>query len=137
MRAQLSQKFGVPFRPLALKLSTGGMHEFDAVSEDRRIVASIKTAGGRTASGRFPVGKIKSTEAELYYLALVPAEVRLLVLTSREFYAMMKRRLEGRLAPGISLELVLLPSEMEEEVRRIRRVASREVAPTRTRTGGK
>jgi len=41
----------------------------------------------------------------------------------------MERRLEGRLAPGISLEPVPLPPEMEEEVNRVRRVAGKEVTP--------
>jgi len=62
---------------------TGGAHEFDAVSDDLSIVPAIKAAGGRTASARIPSGKIKNAEAELYYLTLVPAEVRLLVLASR------------------------------------------------------
>ncbi|MGQ9498677.1 MAG: hypothetical protein ACUVRC_10340 [Desulfotomaculales bacterium] len=117
-------KFGMTFRPRTVKLLIGGTHEFDAVSDDLSIVAAIKAAGGR-----IPSGKVKGAEAELYYLTLVPAEVRLLVMTSPEFYRITERRLERRLAPDISLELVPLPLEMEEEVDRVRRVASKEVTP--------
>lgn len=85
VRSELSREFGVPFRPDMVELVIGGTHEFDAVSPDLRIVAAIKTAGGKTRNKKNPSGKIKDVEAELYYLTLVPAEVRLLVVTSREF----------------------------------------------------
>ncbi|MCL6447252.1 MAG: hypothetical protein K6U04_03725 [Armatimonadetes bacterium] len=131
VRKELAREFGIAFKPRLLTLITGGKHEFDAVSDDGTIVASIKTAGGKTARGRVPSGKIKNAEAELYYLTLVSASKRLLVFTSQEFYQIMSARLEGRLAPGLSLKLVLLPRNMQEEIKRIQRVASNEVSKLR------
>lgn len=137
VRQKLAEEFRVNFEAREIPLSTGGTHEFDAVSEDHRIVAAIKASGGRTASGRIPSGKIKSAEAELYYLSLAPAEKRLLVFTSPEFYKIMAKRLEGRLAPDIELKLVRLPAEIEEEVRRIQAAASMEVSPSAPTIGNK
>lgn len=130
VRQELSGEFRVAFKARKVLLSTGGTHEFDAVSEDFQIVAAIKASGGRTATGRIPSGKIKSAEAELYCLSLAPAEKRLLIFTSPEFYEIMSRRLKGRLASDIKLKLVRLPPYLEQEVARIQTAASREVSPS-------
>ncbi len=127
VRNALQEEYGVAFTSKILTLSTGGTHEFDAVSEDGTVVAAIRAAGGKTSRGRLPSGKMKSAEAELYYLCLVSAPVRMLVLTSPEFYEIMRRRLEGRLAPVITLKLIQLPPEIQSEVDRIHRIASLEV----------
>ena len=127
VRSALQEEYGVAFTSKILTLSTSGTHEFDAVSEDGTVVAAVKAAGGKTSRGRLPSGKMKSAEAELYYLCLVSAPVRMLVLTSPEFYEIMRRRLEGRLAPVITLKLIQLPPEIQSEVDRIHRIASLEV----------
>jgi hypothetical protein len=131
VRKALDREFGVHFEPRVLTLTTGGTHEFDAVSKDQKIVATIKSASGRTVSGRIPSGKIRAAEAELYYLTLVTAVHRLLVLTTPEFYEIMQKRLTKRLAPGISLKLVRLPGKIRTEVERVQRNASNEVSGER------
>lgn len=129
VRAQLAREFGVPFRPGVLQLVTGGTHEFDAVSEDGSVVAGIKAASGKTSGGRTPVGKIKSAIAELYFLSLVSVPRRILVLTDPEFYQILSKRLEGRLAEGLELKLIRLPADIQCQVDKVRRDASREVSP--------
>ena len=133
VRSVLQQEFGVSFEAQEVALSTGATQEFNAVSGDRSIVAAIKSASGRTAGGKIPSGKIKTAEAELYYLSLAQARTRLLVLTNPEFYEIMSKRLEGRLAPGISLRLVELPQEMQAKVSALQKVASKEVSPSSPR----
>lgn len=128
VREQLATEFGVPFRPKVLTLDTGGTHEFDAVSADGVVVAAIKAASGLTSGGKNPSGKIKTAIAELYYLSLVSAPVRLLILTNPEFHALLSRDVVGRLAPGLALKLVPLPTEMAKRVRQIQDEASREVS---------
>jgi hypothetical protein len=54
--------------------------------------------------------------------------MRVLVLTSPEFYKILSRKLVGRLADGLSLRLVSLPQEIQDQVERIQRVASEEVS---------
>lgn len=134
VREALAREFGIRFEPRVLALSTGGTHEFDAVSQDGRIVASIKSASGKTARGRIPSGKIKDAIAELYFLALVRAPVRMLVLTSPDFHDIMSQKLVGRLAPGLSLKLLVLPQEMQEQVKQVQKTASDEVSRLETRT---
>lgn len=129
VRTQLAGEFSAPFRARVLQLVTGGTHEFDAVSEDGKVVAGIKAASGKTLGGCTPVGKIKSAIAELYFLSLVSAPRRILILTDPEFYRILLNRLEGRLAEGLEVKLVQLPPEIEREVAKVRRDASREVSP--------
>jgi len=37
---------------------SGGVFDFDAVSDDGKIVASISTSGSKTATGKYAVGKM-------------------------------------------------------------------------------
>lgn len=111
-----------------LTLTTGGSHEFDAVVEDESIVASIKSLSGKTAGGNRPAAKYSSCLAELYFLSLVQAPKRLLVLTTPDFHAMFMRYIEGRLVPGVGIELLRLPDELQAEVDRVSALASGEVS---------
>ena len=51
VRAGLRQRHGIEFSKRKLRLTTEGEHEFDAVSADGKIVASIKAASARTSGG--------------------------------------------------------------------------------------
>lgn len=131
VRGQLADEFGQPFTSQILVLSTGGTHEFDAVSEDGRLVASIKSASGLTRGGRVPSGKIKDSTAELYYLSLVEAPRRLLILTDPEFYEIFLRTMAGRILDGLEVRAMLLPKDIRAEVDKVVAEASREVSPSR------
>jgi len=116
-----------------LPLVTGGKHEFDAVSADLRVVASIKSASGLTSGGNLPSGKINSCIAELYFLSLVSAPIRFLVLTNPEFHRIFAQKMKGRVAEGLRIKLVELTPEMAEAVRQVQAKASKEVSgPTRS-----
>ncbi len=54
VREQLAERYGQPFAPMVLRLAPGGTHESDAVSDDRRIVVSIKANSGLTSGGNHP-----------------------------------------------------------------------------------
>jgi hypothetical protein len=129
VRRQLQDEFGRSFRAEFLSLTPGGKHEFDAVSSDRDIVVSIKAASGLTASGKNPAGKIKDCVAELYYLSLVEAPIRRLVLTTPGFFDIFTRKTRGAVALGIEVVCVPLPPSMQVEVDEVVRKASREVTP--------
>ena len=129
VRSVLAQKHGTTFEKVSLTLTTGGKHEFDAVSADRAIVASIKATSGKTASGKMPQGKFNNALAELYYLSLVEAPQRMLVLTYPPFAALLKTKIAGALPSGIVIETVPLPPDMQTIVDRVLAVASKEVSP--------
>lgn len=129
VREQLQAIHGIPFRSRVLRLTTGGTHEFDAVSEDGSIVASIKSLSAKTKRGKRPAAKYSTCLAELYFLSLVDAPKRMLVLTTPEWHTMFERYIKDRLAPGLTIELLRLSPEVQQEVDRCRDVASNEVTP--------
>lgn len=95
VRDQLAAEFGQPFSARVLQLQPGGYHEFDAVSDDGSVVASVKSASGLTSGGNIPSGRIKDCLAELYYLSLVDAPIRRLVLTTPAFFAIFTSKTNG------------------------------------------
>ncbi len=64
----------------------------------------------------------------MYFLTLVNADVRLLVLTNPAFHAIFTRTTAGQIAPGIGVELLPLPSDMQRTVDGVTELASREMS---------
>lgn len=129
VRGELEEEFGQPFSSVVLPLGSGGVHEFDAVSQDRQIVASVKSASGLTATGKIPSGKIMSSTAELYFLSLVDAPSRMLVLTTPAFHEIFCKVMKGKVAPGLYVRCIPLPTEIQLAVDKIVAEASAEVSP--------
>lgn len=127
VRETLTARFDQPFSSQVLGLRPSGRHEFDAVSSDGQIVVSIKTNSGLTSGGNKPSGKINTCLAELYYLSLVDAPTRILVLTNPEFHGIFIAELRGAVAEGITIELLALPADMQIEVDKVTGRASREM----------
>jgi len=129
IREKLRSEYGQPFEKQFVDLTTGGPHEFDAVSKDGRIVASIKSASGKTAGGKNPSGKIKDSIAELYFLRLVKADRRILILTNHDFYQIFLKNLQGKIPFDLEVVNIPLPQDIEAEVRHVQARASKEVSP--------
>lgn len=129
VRERLAERHGQSFSKRFLQLTTGGSHEFDAVSNDGSIVVSIKAASGLTKSGKNPAAKVQGCIAELYYLSLVDAPTRILALTTPAFHTIFTRRIQGSLATGITIDLIPLPPDMQAEVDKVVAEAGREVSP--------
>ncbi len=131
VRSWLTQKFGKLFRSEFLELSGvkghPAKHEFDAVSEDRKIVCGIKTASWTTSGGKRGSGKVQGAYAELYFLSHVEAEQKHLVLTDHEFFENLRRDSQGKLAPDIDLLWCELPEHLQREVAAIRAESQREL----------
>ena len=127
IRAGLEEKFAQPFTPQVLILSGGAAREFDAVSGDGTVVVSIKTSSGLTSGGNIPSGKINGCIADLYYLSLLDAPVRWLVLTNPEFHEIFSKRMTGALPDGVEVKLVPLPEGLQAEVDGVIREASDEI----------
>lgn len=127
IRDRLAERFGQGFSPRLLPLAPGGAHEFDAVSSDGRIVASIKANSGLTSGGNHPTGKVATCLNEVYFLTLVDAEERLLVLTNPDFHTIFARATAGQIAPGVRVELLALPPDMQRTVDGVTALASKEM----------
>jgi hypothetical protein len=122
--------FGQQFRRERLRLESGGVFDFDAVSSDDQVVASISTSGGKTSSGKLAVGKLHKLRADMLFLIMVNAERRLMVLTEPDMYELcLKEQNGGRVPTGIEFHLVALPLELKNKLVKAREAASLEVRP--------
>ena len=133
----LPAKFQQSFAKRRLEVGTRtdgfpAYHEFDAVSSDAGIVASVKASSGFTAGRKPPDGKIKGAYAELYFLSLVTAPQRFLVLTDPEFHKIFLDTSDGKRPFGVQLLQITLPEEIQHELAEARAIASREVSPRRS-----
>lgn len=106
---------------------TYATHKFDAVSEDNTIVASIKSHSWLTSGGKLPSGKIGQIYQSLYFLSLVDAKTKLLILTDREAYEGFLIASDGKVAEGIEIKLCLLSPELQSLADKVHREASQEM----------
>ena len=131
VRQWLARKFGQLFEkqflPLTRVKDNAKSHEFDAVSQSKKIICAIKTASWKTSGGRRGSGKIQGAYAEIYFLDHVDAEEKYLVLTDAEFYENLKRDSHGRLPSNIGLLYCELPESLKIEVDKIRVTSRREL----------
>ncbi len=93
----------------------------------KKIVVSIKAHTGLTSGGKRPVGKISSSLNEIYFLTLVEAPTRILMLTNRSFYELFMRANMGKIPSDISVEHIELPLDMQVEVDAVTARARREM----------
>jgi hypothetical protein len=129
VRSRLAEQYGQGFDAAVLPLAPGGRHEFDAVSRDHRIVASVKANSGLTSGGNHPTGKVATCLNEVYFLTLVDAGERLLVLTNPAFHEIFTRATAGQIAHEVRVVLLSLPRGMQRTVDGVTARASREMSP--------
>lgn len=118
-------------KALPLRKKKGGtyaVHRFDAVSEDNSIVANIKSHSWLTSGGKRPAGKIGEIYESLYFLSLVEAKTKLLVLTDREAYEGFLQESDGKVAEDIEIKFCPLPPGLQLRVRRVQQKASQEMS---------
>jgi len=126
----MPHKFGRTFGRKSLVLSPGGEYSFDAVSEDKSIVAAISTSGARTSSGKNGVGKMLKIRSDMYFLLLADAENRMVVLTEADMFELcQKEKQNGRVPNTIEFVLAEIPNELVERLKHARQKASSEVSP--------
>lgn len=131
VREWLEARFGQPFSSRLLPLKgvhgVAKLHEFDAVSKDGSIVCGIRTSSWRTSGGKRGSGKVQGAFTELYFLNLVEAPQRYLVLTDPEFFRCFTSECDGRLAAGLTLLQCPLPPDLCREIDLIRAASRREL----------
>jgi hypothetical protein len=109
-----------------ITLTSGGRHEFDAVSEDGNIIAGIKSSSHKTSGGNLPSGKFAVLYQELYFLSLVNAPTKLLILTNQELFIDFVKRSEAKVAEGIQIRYCQLPADIIKQVNLVKKKASQE-----------
>lgn len=126
-RSWMHTHFGVRFSRERLPLRSGGVFDFDAVSDDRAIVATISTSGSKTAGGKNAVGKILKLRSDMLFLTLVEAKRRVIVLTERDMYDQCEKEMSGGRVPReIEFVCAKIPDELRTRLITSRTGASRE-----------
>lgn len=124
-------RFARSFSRKRLKLSSGGEYDFDAVSNEHDIVATISTSGARTAAGKSGVGKLLRVRSDIYFLLLADIGRRVVVLTEKDMHERCLLEQErGRVPRSIEFQHAELPVELRVRVQESRRAASKEVTPS-------
>ena len=123
-------EFGQGFHRERVSLSSGGVFDFDAVSEDRSTVAAISTSGAKTATGKHAVGKLLKIRSDMLFLVMAKAERRLVVLTERSMFDLCRKESEGgRVPEGIEFFHAEIPKVLAARLAQARSVASEETSP--------
>jgi hypothetical protein len=125
------KQYGQRFHRERLKLRSGGVFDFDAVSDDGKIVASVSTSAGKTASGKYGVGKMMKIRSDIYFLLLVDAQRKVVVFTERDMLDQFKREVDGGRVPSeIEFAFAEIPVELRQRLEQSREKASKEVTPS-------
>ncbi len=126
----MPKEYGQRFHRERVKLSSGGVFDFDAVSDDRTIIASISTSSGRTANGKLGVGKLNKLRSDMLFLLMAEGGRKLLCLTERDMLELCQKEVKGGRVPKmIEIVHVKVPADLDERLKAARDVASREVRP--------
>jgi hypothetical protein len=114
-----------------VNLSSGGVFDFDAVSDDSKIVACISTSGARTAGGNLAVGKLMKLRSDMLFLLMAEGDRKILLLTEQDMLEVcQKETIAGRLPTVIEIIHAQIPAELDARLRASRELASKEVRPT-------
>ena len=127
----LRRRFGRSFTKKNVRLKSGGEFEFDAVSDDDKVVANISTSSLRTVSGNRGSGKINKVRSDIYFLLLAEAaEKRVMLLTESDMHeAWLKQIDRGRVPDSIQIRCVEIPNPLREKLEAAQKKASDEVTP--------
>ena len=128
VRSDLAARTGVAFVKARVRFTIGGTWTFNAVAADKSVVATVMNSSGATSGGKKPVGKLRGAIAELYFLSLVEAPRRALVVTNRNFLQYLERELEGALSDGLEILLITLPEDLAAAVAGVTEAASDEMS---------
>ena len=129
-REWLLDHYGVRFSRERVSLSPGGVFDFDAVSDDGEIVATISTSSSHTSSGKLGVGKMMKIRSDAFFLLLAGAATKALVFTEEDMFEQwMAERTKGRIPSSIELLWARIPKELNDKLVAARGIASKEVRP--------
>ncbi len=130
-------ELGQAFHRKRMKLSCGGVFDFDAVSADGTVAATISTSGATTATGKVAVGKLLKIRSDMYFLLLAQVNRRLVILTEQDMFELCnKEAAGGRVPASIEFLLAPIPEELTTKLQEARSAASREVSPGNINAGG-
>ncbi|MCY4183230.1 MAG: hypothetical protein OXF43_10155 [Gammaproteobacteria bacterium] len=118
------------FSKTKILLTSGGEFEFDAVSNDTKIIANISTGALKTASGKHGSGKVHKIRSDIYFLLLTPAKRKLMILSELDMYEWwINEKERGRVPAEIEIIHVEIPKTLNSSLQISRDQAAQEVTP--------
>lgn len=128
-RNWMPREFKAKFFRERLPLRSGGVFDFDAVSEDRTIVATVSTSGSKTSTGKNAVGKLLKLRSDMLFLMLVEAKRKIIILTEQDMCDQCEKELLGGRAPKeIEFACAVIPDQLRVRLNAARMRASNESA---------
>lgn len=108
-------------------LLSGGVYVFDAVSEDRSIVAAVLCNRPKTRTGRENTGGLRKALGDFDRLKQLQGNVsKIMVFTNPEFCSLIQRRARRFGIQDIEFKVCHLPPDKQKLLDNILDVASRE-----------
>lgn len=127
----MQQQFGQRFHRERVRLSSGGVFDFDAVSADGTTVASISTSGSRTGGGKLAVGKLMKIRSDMLFLLLAAAKRSLMIFTEKDVRPLYQGGRGRPSAGNIECFHAQLPPDLAAKLQIARKASSEEVSPRR------
>ena len=133
VREWLERKFKKSFISKRLAIGTkskkeAATREFDAVSDDGSIVASIKSNSWTTSGGNIPSAKVNIFYTELYFFGLLKDKPKkLFIFTNKATLEGFKNTSDGKRPKDVELIHVPLAKNTKRVVARVNRKASQEM----------
>lgn len=124
---------GQVFRKLHVELNTEarGKFEFDAVSQDKSIIANISTSNATTSGGNPASAKMQKLRSDMLFLLMASARKKLVVLTEQDMFDLCeKEKSNGRIPDEIEFVYANgMPENLQKLLIEAKRIAAREVTP--------
>lgn len=125
-------QFGQTFHRDRVRLTSGGVFDFDAVSGDRTIVASISTSSAQTSGAKRGSGKLMKLRSDMLFLVLASPPRALMIFTETDMFELCEREKAGGRAPqNIEFYHAPLPAHLAAKLKVAKQVSSDEVSPLR------
>lgn len=120
----MPKEYGHHFQKKRVRLTSGGLFEFDAVSEDGSIIASVATSKKKGASGKNAIGSILKFCCDMFYMLLVDTKRRIQILTEQDMFEYWKKEVDGcRVPASIKFVHVDLPVDLDARLKCARKKA--------------
>jgi hypothetical protein len=132
----MQRQFGQQFRRDRVRLTSGGVYAFDAVSADGTILGTISTSNAKTSGGKLATGKLMKVRSDMLFLILAEPKKAVVILTERDMYELCEKEKEsGRTPPHIQFHHAPLPLDLAAKLKLAKKVSSDEVSPGRLSDG--
>jgi hypothetical protein len=126
-RVWMAEHFGEPFFRERVKLTSGGVFDFDAVNADRTVVGTISTSSAKTSGGNWATGAVMKLRSDMLFLLLAAPKRALLILTERNMYDLCQKEASiGRVPPQIEFFHAALPDDLAVKLIDAKRRSSEE-----------